>query len=71
MASSSLPGSEFKVEREPCKGSDASMAQSLSKLYVHLIFSTKNRERTLGEDIRPRAAPLQWRHSSRPRFSLP
>jgi REP-associated tyrosine transposase len=29
------------------------MAQSLSKVYVHLIFSTKNRERTLREDIRP------------------
>jgi putative transposase len=33
------------------------MAQSLSKLYVHLIFSTKNRERTLGEDIRPELHP--------------
>jgi REP element-mobilizing transposase RayT len=29
------------------------MAQSLSKVYVHLIFSTRNRERTLREDIRP------------------
>lgn len=27
------------------------MAQSLSKVYVHLIFSTKNRERTLREEI--------------------
>ena len=33
------------------------MAQSLSKLYVHLIFSTKNREQTLGEDIRPELHP--------------
>src|SRR3954470_17507473 len=29
------------------------MAQSLSKIYVHLIFSTKNRERTLPDGIRP------------------
>ena len=29
------------------------MPQSLSKVYVHLIFSTKNRERLLREDIRP------------------
>jgi len=29
------------------------MAQSLSKIYVHLIFSTKNRERTLPDEIRP------------------
>jgi REP element-mobilizing transposase RayT len=29
------------------------MAQSLAKLYVHLIFSTKNRERVLPDDIRP------------------
>ncbi len=28
------------------------MAQSLSKIYVHLIFSTKNRERTLPDEIR-------------------
>ena len=29
------------------------MAQSLSKIYVHLIFSTKDRERTLSDEIRP------------------
>ncbi len=29
------------------------MAQSLSKIYVHLIFSTKHRERTLPDEIRP------------------
>ena len=29
------------------------MPQSLSKVYVHLIFSTKNRERTLRDDVRP------------------
>ncbi|HJX28575.1 MAG TPA: transposase, partial [Thermoanaerobaculia bacterium] len=29
------------------------MAQSLSKIYVHLIFSTKDRERTLPAEIRP------------------
>jgi REP element-mobilizing transposase RayT len=29
------------------------MAQSLSKIYVHLIFSTKARERTLPDEIRP------------------
>ena len=28
------------------------MAQSLSKLYVHLIFSTKNRARTLPDEVR-------------------
>jgi REP element-mobilizing transposase RayT len=29
------------------------MAQSLSKIYVHLIFSTKARERILPDEIRP------------------
>ena len=29
------------------------MPQSLSKIYVHLIFSTKNRERVLTDSIRP------------------
>jgi REP element-mobilizing transposase RayT len=29
------------------------MPQSLAKIYVHLIFSTKNRERLLTGDIRP------------------
>jgi putative transposase len=29
------------------------MAQSLAKIYVHLIFSTKERERTLPDEIRP------------------
>jgi hypothetical protein len=29
------------------------MAQSLSRTYIHLIFSTKNRERTLPDEIRP------------------
>lgn len=28
------------------------MPQSLAKLYIHLIFSTKNRERILGDDAR-------------------
>jgi len=29
------------------------MPQSLAKIYVHLVFSTKNRERVLPDDIRP------------------
>ena len=29
------------------------MAQSLAKIAIHLIFSTKNRERLIGDDIRP------------------
>jgi REP element-mobilizing transposase RayT len=29
------------------------MAQSLAKIYIHLIFSTKNRERILTDDIGP------------------
>ena len=29
------------------------MAQSLSKIYIHLIFSTKNRDRILPDEIRP------------------
>ena len=28
------------------------MPQSLAKVYVHLVFSTKNRERTIGDTIR-------------------
>jgi len=28
------------------------MAQSLSKIYVHLIFSTKDRERSLPDEVR-------------------
>jgi REP element-mobilizing transposase RayT len=31
------------------------MSQSLSRIYLHLIFSTKNRERWLDSDLRPRA----------------
>ena len=30
------------------------MPQSLTRLYAHMIFSTKNREPLLGEAIRPR-----------------
>ena len=30
------------------------MPQSLAKIYVHLVFSTKHRERVLPDDIRPR-----------------
>ena len=30
------------------------MPQSLTKLHAHLIFSTKNRERWLHDQIRPR-----------------
>jgi putative transposase len=30
------------------------MPQSLAQIYVHLIFSTKNRERLIQDDIRPR-----------------
>src|SRR4051812_35010160 len=29
------------------------MAQSLAKLYIHLVFSTKNRERVIPDEIRP------------------
>lgn len=29
------------------------MPQSLAKIYVHLVFSTNNRERVLPDDIRP------------------
>lgn len=29
------------------------MPQSLAKIYVHLIFSTKNRERIIHDDLRP------------------
>jgi len=29
------------------------MPQSLAKIYIHLIFSTKNRERVLSDEIRP------------------
>jgi hypothetical protein len=29
------------------------MPQSLSKIYIHLIFSTKNREPILPDEIRP------------------
>ena len=28
------------------------MSQSLAKIYVHLIFPTKNRERVLTDDLR-------------------
>jgi REP element-mobilizing transposase RayT len=30
------------------------MSQSLTKLYAHLVFSTKNRKQFIDEDIRPR-----------------
>src|SRR5438105_4132216 len=36
--------------REKCQHA---MPQSLAKIYIHLIFSTKNRERVLPDEIRP------------------
>jgi REP element-mobilizing transposase RayT len=41
---------ELRPEGAPEK---SVMPQSLAQLYVHLIFSTKNRERWLTPDIRP------------------
>jgi putative transposase len=41
------------TERQANAGVTAAMAQSLSKIYVHLIFSTKQRERILPDEIRP------------------
>jgi len=29
------------------------MPQSLAKIYMHLVFSTKNRERLIPDSIRP------------------
>jgi REP element-mobilizing transposase RayT len=42
---------------EPCKGERAEgqhMPQSLTTLLYHIIFSTKNREPTIDQDLRPR-----------------
>ncbi|MES1244282.1 MAG: transposase [Acidobacteriota bacterium] len=33
--------------------SSANVPQSLSKVHIHLVFSTKHRERSLPDDIRP------------------
>jgi putative transposase len=38
----------------PFRAIIATMPQSLSKVIVHIIFSTKNREPWRGSDIRPR-----------------
>ena len=40
------------TDRQIRGGLPGFMAQSLSKIYVHLIFSTKERERTLPDEIR-------------------
>ena len=45
------------------------MPQSLAQILVHLIFSTKNRERVLSDDVRPELHPymatiLNGMHSS-------
>src|SRR5689334_15657811 len=33
--------------------SSPNMSQSLSKVYIHLVFTTKNRARSLPDEIRP------------------
>ena len=46
------------------------MAQSLSKIYVHLIFSTKDRERTLPAEIRHlKKSSNDWLRSRGPQFA--
>ena len=46
-------GESLRLSGSPAGAREAIMAQSLAKVYIHLILSTKNRERTLREDIRP------------------
>ena len=50
-------GNDVSLEFEALKGRDRSkgfliVPQSLSKIYVHLIFGTKNRQATLPQSIR-------------------
>lgn len=47
---------EGHTHPNPCaeRKEASTMPQSLTKLYAHLIFSTKNRERWLDDEIRPR-----------------
>jgi REP element-mobilizing transposase RayT len=46
------PGKLNPVLMKALKGARQLMPQSLARLHTHLIFSTKNRERILGEAVR-------------------
>ena len=56
-----LKGRESSRLKAPQTGAGVTgvMAQSLSKVYVHLIFSTKDRERTLPDEIAPISMPTR------------
>ncbi len=41
-----------KTGTRPDRAQDSEMPQSLAKIYVHLIFSTKGRERVIADDVR-------------------
>ena len=40
------------LDTQPCKGVTRRVAQSLSRILVHLVFSTKKREPTVHRDVR-------------------
>jgi REP element-mobilizing transposase RayT len=48
----SRPEGGARIHRKTYRFRFTTMPQSLSKIYVHLVFSTKNRERVLGDGIR-------------------
>jgi putative transposase len=46
--------SKFHSSRPHALVTTPLMPQSLAKVYLHVVFSTKNRERVLTDDVRPR-----------------
>lgn len=46
------------------------MPQSLAKIYVHLVFSTKNREPLLPEQIRKDLRYIRRQHDHQQRMSF-
>jgi len=44
-------------DTQSCKGVTRRVAQSLSRILVHLVFSTKNREPTVHSDVRHACMP--------------
>jgi hypothetical protein len=57
-----VPALKARFIAEPFRSIIGAMPQSLSKVIIHIIFNTKNREPWLDSDIRPR---LQVRQALR------
>ena len=57
------PSAEGAIHSHAFQSIIHAMPQSLSKVIIHTIFSTKNREPSLDSATRPRMTPI-WRQSA-------